>query len=96
MSSTVSNTKIFQVNQHPERPGYERVSSSQQKQREHFSATIIKRCWKHHRQSGPSSAETVKNGGKLIQPTDKTNEQRNSLALSEKEFNVEVPYIDQA
>ena len=86
------------MNQHPDRPGYERVSSSQQKQREHFSASVVKRCWKHHRQSSPSSAETIKNGGQLIQPsTDKSNlEQRNSLALSEKEFNVEVPYIDQA
>ena len=82
----------------PERPGYERVSSSEARQREHFSATLIKRCWKQHRQSSPSSAETLKNGGHLIQPntSEKSADQRNSLALSEKEFNVEVPYIDQA
>ena len=86
----------------PDRPGYERVSSSQERQREHFSATLIKRCWKQHRQSSPSSAETVKNGGHLIQPSTNAKtaaDQRNSLALSEKEFNLEdqeVPYIDQA
>ena len=88
-----------QVNQMPERPGYERVSSSQERQREHFSATLIKRCWKHHRQSSPSSAETVKNGGHLIQPNtnEKSSDQRNSLAISEKDFNMDdVPYIDQA
>ena len=96
----INSTKIFniilltiaQVNQHPDRPGYERVSSTQQKQREHFCATIIKRCWKSSRQTSPSSAETIKDGNQLIQPP---NDQRNSVALSEKEFNVDVPYIDQ-
>ena len=62
-----------------------------QRQREHFCATIIKRSWKHHRPSNPQSAEAVKNGGQLINKA----EQRQSLVLSEKEFNVEVPYIDQ-
>lgn len=83
---------LLQVNQHPDRPGYERVSSTQQKQREQFCATIIKRCWKSSRQTSPSSAETIKDGNQLIQPP---NDQRNSVALSEKEFNVDVPYIDQ-
>ena len=87
--------KSFQVNQNPERPGYERVSSSQQRQREQFCATLIKRSWKHHRQSSRQSAETLKNEGKLIQHNDTPADQRHSLVLSEKEFNVEVPYADE-
>ena len=47
---------------------------------------------KSSRQTSPSSAETIKDGNQLIQPP---NDQRNSVALSEKEFNVDVPYIDQ-
>ena len=32
-----------------DRPGYERVSSTQLKERERYCATLIKRAWKHHR-----------------------------------------------
>ena len=38
----------FYVNTFADRPGYERVSSTQMKQREYYCATMIKRAWKKH------------------------------------------------
>ena len=39
------------------------------KQREHFSATIIKCSWKHHKQGRPSSSKIAENEGRLIHVT---------------------------
>ena len=41
---------FYQVTTFNDRPGYERVSSTQVKQREFYAATLIKRAWKHHHQ----------------------------------------------
>lgn len=42
------NYKILQVTTFPDRPGYERVSSSLMVQREIYCASTIKRAWKYH------------------------------------------------